>query len=261
MDLLKVSRKRNTKISNVIYVALNVGLALAVLFAVLSFETIWVALVLTVASKWRVLAVRPRFWRANILANMVDIIVGVSQVILLYGAIGSLWLQVGLTLAYIAWLLLIKPRSKRMFVSIQAGVAVFYGVTALVFVAYDSYLLLFVALMWMIGFVAARHMIMGFDDGLVTVFSLMWGFVFAELGWISYHWLFAYDLPTGSSAKLVQLAVIATALSFLASRVYESHHRNGTVKVKEIILPIVFTSVLVVLLVVFFNQVGFGSIL
>ena len=125
MDLLKVSRKRNTKISNIAYIALNVGLALGVLFAVLSFETIWVALVLTMISKWRVLAVRPRFWTANILANMVDIIVGVSQVILLYGAMGSLWMQIGLTVAYIGWLLYIKPRSKQLYVSMQAGIAVF----------------------------------------------------------------------------------------------------------------------------------------
>ena len=255
-----MSRKRDTKISNVIYVALNIGLALAVLFAVLSFETVWVALVLTIMSKWRVLAVRPRFWIANILDNMVDIIVGVSQVILLYGAIGSLWMQLMLTVIYIVWLLHIKPRSKRSYVSLQAGMAVAYGVTALAFVAYNSYLLVFVAVMWMIGFIAARHLIMGYDDGLVAILSLIWGFVFAELGWLGYHWLFAYSLPTVSDAKLVQLAVIATALSFLASRVYDNHHRNGTVNVKELVLPIVFTFSLVALLVVFFNQVGVGSL-
>ena len=256
-----MSRKRNTKISTIIYVALNIGLAVGVLFAVLSFETVWVALVLTMISKWRVLAVRPRFWTANILANMVDIIVGVSQVILLYGAIGSLWLQIALTVAYVVWLLVIKPRSKRLYISLQAGIAVFYGVTALAFVAYDSHLIVFVAAMWAIGFIVARHLIMGYDDGLVTVLSLVWGFVFAELGWLGYHWLFAYTLPVASGAKLVQLAVIATALSFLASRVYDNHHRNGSVKTKELVLPIVFTISLVVLLVVFFNQVGVGSIL
>ena len=256
-----MSRKRNTKISNVVYIALNIGLALAVLFSVLSFQTVWVALVLTLMSKWRVLAVRPRFWVANILANTVDTIVGVSQVVLLYGALGSLWIQILLTVAYIAWLLIIKPLSKRSYVSLQAGVAVFYGVTALSFVAYDSYLLVFVAAMWLIGSVAARHVLSSYDDGLVTVLSLIWGFVFAELGWLAYHWLFAYSLPTASGAKLVQIAVIATALSFLAGRIYDNHHRNNTVNLKELILPIVFTATLVMLLVVFFNQVGVGSIL
>lgn len=260
MDLLKVSRKRNTKISNAAYVALNIGLALGVLFAVLSFETVWVALVLTLVSKWRVLAVRPRFWMTNILANMVDVIVGVAHVLLVYGAIGSLWIQLALTAIYIVWLLVIKPRSRRLYVTLQAGFAVFYGVTTLSFVAYDTHLLLFVLGMWVIGFSAARHVLMSYDDGLVTVLSLIWAFVFAELGWLGYHWLFAYTLPSVAEVKLVQLAVIATTLSFLAQQVYDNHYRHGKLKSKELVLPIVFSVAVVVLLVVFFNQVGVGGL-
>lgn len=260
MDLLKVSRKRNTKISNAAYVALNIALALGVFFAVLSFETIWVALVLTFVSKWRVLVVRPRFWMANILANMVDVIVGVAHVLLVYGALGSLWIQVALTIMYIIWLLFIKPRSAPLYVTVQAGFAVFYGVTALSFAAYDTNLLVFVIGMWLIGFAAARHVLMSYDDGLVTILSLIWGFLFAELGWLGYHWLFTYTLPSAAEIQLVQLAVIATVLSFLARQVYDNHYKHGKIKAKELVTPIVFSVAIVVMLVVFFNQVGVGGL-
>nr|HPQ82292.1 hypothetical protein [Candidatus Saccharimonas sp.] len=143
MDLLK-AHKRRSKLSEAAYVTLNVGLAVALLVIVLVGQSPWLAVVVVLMSKWRALAVRPRFWFANLVANMVDIIVGVSMVVLLYGANGSLWLQIALTVLYIIWLLLIKPRSKRSFVAAQAGIAVFLGVTALSMISYSWDSLLFV---------------------------------------------------------------------------------------------------------------------
>ena len=135
MDLLK-SHKRRSRLSESAYVALNVGLAATLLIVVLAVQSPWLAFAIVILSKWRTLAVRPRFWYANIVANMVDIIVGISAVILLYGASGSLWLQAVLAALYAGWLLFIKPRSKRKFVAIQAGTALFVGVTALSMVSY-----------------------------------------------------------------------------------------------------------------------------
>src|ERR1700730_9760136 len=127
MELLRLPNKRSL-FSEVIYVALNIGLAVAILAIVWAIESPYAAFLLVLLSKWRVLAVRPRYWFVNLQANLIDIIVGLSVVVLLYNANGVLVTQVMITLAYIVWLLFIKPRSKRSFVAIQAGTATFLGV-------------------------------------------------------------------------------------------------------------------------------------
>ena len=126
MDLLKM-HKRRSRISELVYIGLNVGLALTILAVVHNSQSLWLALLVVLVSKWRVLAVRPRFWVANLIANMVDIIVGLSVVVLLLAASNSLLLagnglptpgenlpaQIFITIVYIVWLLFIKPRSRR----------------------------------------------------------------------------------------------------------------------------------------------------
>lgn len=261
MKLLRLKGGHRSKLSSIAYVALNIGLAVGVFVAVLALNSMWVALVLTLISKWRVLAVRPRFWAANILANMVDITVGVAHVVLLYNASGSLFIQVGLTLFYCLWLLYIKPRSARRFVELQALVATFYGVSALAFVDYDTSVLIFVICMWGIGFVTARHFIMSYDDRYVTIYSLIWGLVMAELGWLGYQWMFAYTIPT-TDMKLVQLALFATALSFAGSRIYDNYHKNEErLVIGEVLMPIVFSVSLILLILVLFNKVVVGGLI
>src|SRR6478735_5599239 len=115
MELLKSVRKRSF-LSEVAYVVLNIALAIALLVIVLVVNVPWPALGLVLLSKWRIFAVRSRYWLANIRANMIDVIVGVSMVVLLYSAAGDLTAQISLTALYIAWLLFLKPRSKRQYV-------------------------------------------------------------------------------------------------------------------------------------------------
>ena len=249
---------RRSQISDAAYIGLNIALVLLLLFAVLSTETIWLALVLVALSKWRIFAVRPRFWPANILANLVDVIVGVSHVILLGAAIGEPWLQVLLSVAYVIWMLIIKPRSKRVYIAIQAGAAVFVGTTALALSAFGTDSIVFVIGMFIIGYVAARHVLMGYDEPLTGLLTALWGLVLAELGWLSYHWLFAYTLPNSANLKFVQVALIATLVSFLAEQVLASRHSNGNAKFTDLVLPAAFTTILILIVVVFFTSLIAG---
>ena len=73
MDLLKM-HKRRSRLSEVAYVVLNIGLAAMVFAIVYTANSPWLAIAAVLLSKWRVLAVRPRFWFANLIANMVDIL-------------------------------------------------------------------------------------------------------------------------------------------------------------------------------------------
>lgn len=253
MELLKLHRRRS-RLSDVAYVALNIGLALTVLVFTLSTQNIWLPLLTIIISKWRVLAVRPRFWWQNILANTVDLIVGVSYVLLLYASTGVIALQVALAVTYVVWLLFIKPRSKRGFVVLQAGTALFVGTTTLSMVAYGIDVFFFVLGMWAIGYVTARHVLIHYEFPITVFFSLVWGLLIAEIAWFSHSWLFAYELPGSGTLKLSQLALIVTLLGFVAERALASHHAHGKVRGSDLVVPSVFALSLIMILVVFFSK-------
>ncbi len=240
MDLLK-AHKRRTRLSESAYIALNVGLAVTLLVIVLAVQSPWLAFAVVLMSKWRALAVRPRFWFANLVANMVDIIVGVSIVVLLCGASGAQWLQFAITLLYIVWLLFIKPRSRRSYVAVQAGCAIFLGITALSMVSFSWDAFLFVLAMWVIGFVSTRHVLGSYEEPHTHIYSLVSGAIFAEMGWIGFHYLMAYPIPGFQLIQFSQLALFITLYSFIAERAYASYHKHGAVRRSDVIMPILLT--------------------
>lgn len=241
--------------SEVVYVLLNILMAVAILVVVLVIESPLPAFTLVLLSKWRVLAVRPQYWPAHIVANSVDIIVSLSFVVFLSAATGAFAVQVGLTLLYIAWLLLLKPQSKRTFVTLQAGVATFAGVSALMQVSYDWLDIAVVLAMWAIGYATARHVLTSYQDAHFKLLSLVWGLVLAELGWLIYHWSFGYDLRVTGDLMLSQAAVIVTLLGFLAERTYASYHRHGHVVTTDVLLPILLVVSSIGLLLTVFGQI------
>ena len=240
MDLLK-AHKRRSRVSESAYVALNLGLAATLLVIVLAVQSPWLAIAIVLLSKWRTFAVRPRFWFANLVANMVDIVVGISTVILMYGASGSPWLQGVLAALYAGWLLFIKPRSKRVYVAYQAGIALFLGVTALSMVSFSWNIFFFVLIMWLIGYVTARHVLGSYDEPMTSVYSLVAGFIVAELGWVGFHWLMAYPIPGFGAIQFSQLALFVTLYALIAERAYASYHRHGEVRRADIMLPVLLT--------------------
>lgn len=255
MELLKPIRPRRSQITELTYSALNVAMAVAILLVTLSTQTIWLPLLVVLLSKWRVLAVRPRYWWANILANMVDVIVGLGFVVMLSASAGSLTLQIVQTLAYIVWLLFIKPRSKRSFVAVQSLAAVFVGTTALASVAYSVDVIVIVAGMWVIGYAAFRHLLMHYDEPLTATLSLLSGLLMAQLGWFGYHWLFVYTVP-GTPLRIAQLAIVVTLLAFMTERTYEAYHRKGAkLNMQHVVLPVAFSLTLIAIILVLFNQI------
>lgn len=258
MEFLK-SSKRRSLISELIYIILNIALGVAILVTVWAVGTPFAAFGLVLLSKWRVLAVRPRYWFANVQANLVDIIVSLSVVVLLYAASGAVTTQCILALLYIGWLLFIKPRSKRLYIAAQAGIAIFLGVTALMSVSYDWVVSAVVLLMWLVGYSAARHVLGSHEEAHISFYSLIWGLVFAEIGWLGYHWSFAYGLPGVGNIKLSQMAIIAVVLSFLSERVYSSYVKHGSVRSSDVLLPCLLAGSVILLLLIFFNKLGIDT--
>lgn len=263
MDLLRAVKRRSL-LSESVYVLLNIALAAAILAIVWAVESPLPAFALILLSKWRVLAVRPRFWFAHIQSNLVDLIVSMSLVVLLYAAggdgSGGMVVQIALTILYVLWLLLLKPRTKRTLVVAQAAVAVFVGTIALYIVSFEWPSSIVVLCMWVIGYGAARHVLAAYSDSSVTLLSFVWGLIFAELGWLAYHWTIAYSLPLVEGIKLPQVTLIALSLSFLAERAYGSYEKYGVVRAADILLPGLLSVGLIILLLVAFNDVNSGTI-
>lgn len=246
-------------ISDLAYTALNVGLAVAVLFVVLAVDSPLPAFALVLLSKWRILAVRPRFWFKNFQSNLVDIIVGLGIVVFLYTAGGSLGIQIAIAVWYAIWLLFIKPRSKRSFVAFQAGAALFIGTNALFMISSEWPATAVVLTMWLIGFGTARHFLSHYTESDRVFFAMIWGIIVAELGWLNYHWAFAYNLPGNSGIDLSQTAIVIFVLGFLASRAYDSYyHNDATIRWSEIMLPTIFSLGTILVILLFFNTLGTG---
>ena len=263
MEFLKLVRKRSF-LSELIYTVLNIALAVAVLLIIRYTNSIGFAIALVAISKWRVFAVRPRYWWANLRSNLVDFIVSVGFVIHMYTVNNAslddsqkVFLIIGLAVLYIGWLLFVKPRSKRSLMVVQAGAAIFLGSSALFMVSYNWPVSIVVGVMWLIGFMAARHALSSYDDETHGLFlSLAWGLVLAEMSWVAYHWAIAYPLPIFPNLLLSQAALAVTLVSFLAYKVYDSFYHHSKVRMSDVLLPLLFTvSVLIVLLIVF-DRVG-----
>lgn len=264
MELLKLVRRRSF-LSEVIYTVLNVALAVAILFIIRATESPWLAVGLVVLSKWRVLAVRPRYWFVNVQANLVDFIVGIGTVILLYTTyVGAsdpyqaTAIMIALTAFYIGWLLFLKPRSKRAYVIAQAAVALFVGVTALYIIAYSWPASAVVLLMWLIGYSTARHVLSSYDETHILFLSLVWGLVLAEIGWIAYHWTVGYA-PLGlESVLLPRVSLSVLCIAFIVQRAYDSFYHHQKIRGNDVILPILFTISIIVVLPLILNVLGAG---
>lgn len=263
MDFLKLVRKRSF-LSEALYTVLNIALAIAVVMVIRYTDSVGFAIGLVLLSKWRVFAVRPRFWWANLRSNMVDFIVSISFVVHMYIVNSAViidsrkLLLLGiLTLLYIGWLLYVKPRSKRVYIAVQAGAAVLLGTSALFAVSYNWPVSVVVVAMWLIGYTSARHILSSYDEETHGLFlSLVWGLILAQVAWVAYHWTIAYSLPLTTSLYIPQIAIITTLMSFLAYKSYDSFYHNAKIRMVDIILPLLFTVSVILVLLVIFNRVG-----
>ena len=259
MELLKTIRRRSF-ISESVYVALNIGLAVAVLVIVRTVASPFSALLLVLLSKWRVFAVRPRYWAANIQSNLVDVVVSVSVVMLMYDAGGpesGLWLQIFLAILYVLWLVVLKPKSTKRAVVAQAGVALLVGVTMLFVSLHSRQIEILVISMAIIGYVTARHALTQFEEDHLQFFSFIWAFIMAQLAWVLSHWAVAYQIPL-FGVRVPQATLIVGMVTFSVYSVYASHRRHGKVRSADVAMPIMFSASIVFVLMVFFNSVPIG---
>lgn len=226
--------------SNIFHVLL-VAILPVIVFVLVRVSFVPIAYTIVLLSKWRMLAVRPRHWPANVRANAVDIIVSLSFVTFIAQSPSQAW-QVAWAFSYGVWLTLIKPRSTMFWCSMQAGAGLIMGLSAMYILWSQSSLLTLVIASWGICYLAARHFLSSFDEPLVPLISHTWGYFGAALTWILGHWLLFYRFV---SQPMLILSVMGVGLAALY---YLENNDRLSIFVRREILLIMSAVIIVVIL-------------
>lgn len=253
-DYVLVRKSRNIA-SNMVHIFLNILLGVgAVMVTVLSASPI-LGLLLVLVSKWRVFAVRGRYLWLNIKSSLVDIIVGVSVVLLAYFAGGS-FVPVDIILAifYCVWLIIIKPMSSEKAALTQSLIAVFLGMSAAAIMTANLDAIAIVLLAFMIGYAASRHVLVQSSDKNYTLTTLVCGLVFAEVAWLCQTWSIIYTFGN-TGIRVPQVAIILTVFAFVYNYARQAMIKyQDDFRFKHIIGPVVFGTILVGIIVLWFSN-------
>lgn len=270
MELIKLAARRS-RWSDVVYNLLNIAYAAALFILVTpGVDLPYLAYILVGLSKWRVIAVRPRFWFANLQANFVDFMVGISVVtLMLLTAASTPWVAMLIAVLFAFWLLVLKPHTAQRWILVQAAVGQFVSLMALFSLAHSFELKPFitdssfptVVIAWVIGYMSARHALSSFKgEEERSLLSLIWGFVVAELAWLAHHWTIAYSIyqdPSIAADKqlmIPQVAIVAGLLGYVAIRWYDSFHSPDDKKAaKDARAATTFAAAVIAILMIFFN--------
>ena len=246
MELIKSAGHR-TRLSEIVYIAFNLLLPVALFVLTAVVKIPWVAVALLLLSKWRIFAVRPRYWIVHLKSNLVDTIVGLSYVFLLTTKL-DIAVQIILIALYAAWLIYLKPKSRRHFMAMQAGIGQFLGLLAVFSLSYQIDVTLVIILSWLVGYASARHIATAYEEENLEMIAIVWGLLIAEFAWFAYHWTLAYQLAIG--INIPQIAALITVLGFAAYDMYDNqkHVRFNPLRMR---LTLGVTAVLVVIILVF----------
>lgn len=250
-----LARKSRNIASTMVHIFLNLLLGIgAVLITVLSNSPV-LGLILVLVSKWRVFAVRSRFLLLNLKSNLVDIIVGVSVVLLTYYA-GPSFLPVDfiLMVIYCIWLLIIKPLSSENATLIQSLIAVFLGISASTITSATLNPIIIALLAFLIGYAGSRHVLSQTNDPNFTLSTLVCGLVFAEVAWLCYSWSIIYTFGS-TGVRIPQLAIILTIFAFVYNYARQSMIKyQDDFRFKHILGPVLFGVVLIGIIVLWFSN-------
>lgn len=254
-----LARKSRNIASNAVHILLNILLGMgAVLITVFSANPA-LGIVLVLMSKWRIFAVRSRYIWINIKSNLVDVIVGLSVVFLSYYAGGALMpVHILLMIIYVGWLLFIKPMSSENATLVQSLVAVFLGISASTIMTANLNSILAVALAFLIGYAASRHVLVQTESENFVLTTLACGLVFAEIAWLCHSWAIIYTFGD-TGIRVPQAAIILTIFAFVYNYARQAIIRyQEDFRFKNILGPMIFGMILVGIIVFFFSKPVFN---
>lgn len=197
--------------SQIFHIALTVVLPLLI-YVLVRLSLAQLAILFVVLSKWRIFSVRPRYWFMLLKANAVDITVGVSTIIFMVNTNSAL-LQLLWAAGYAVWLVLLKPSSNVLGISLQALVAFIYGLSAVYLEWGASSVLVLMLLTWAVCYIAASHFFSSFNERHALFLAHSWALFGASLAWVLSHWLLYYQVFS-------QVTLLLTVLGFGLATLY-----------------------------------------
>jgi len=269
-DYIFIRKSRNA-VSSLLHIILNLLLAVVSIGATVITGNVIIGLIIVFISKWRIFAVNHRYWLLNLRSSLVDLIVGVSFVLLTYAATVYLadsanlhqLLFEGITyliliITYAIWLIFIKPRSSTLATISQAIIAILLGTTTASIFATVTDSSVLVAASFLIGFAASHHVLVQSDDKDAGFISLVCGLIFAEIAWLSYSWLIIYIIPP-LGICFSQLSLVLAVLAFAYFEIHReiSQHR-GKLKFANVALPVLFSLLVLLVLMIAFSNPSFN---
>jgi hypothetical protein len=200
-------------------------------YVLVRIDFVSLAILLIFLSKWRMFAVRPRYWVANIIASGVDLMVSVAFVLFMANT-SVHWWQLFWMVAFISWSVALKPRSDVLSVSAQAMVGQLLGLAVLFLKFGDTSLLALVAGTWLVAYLAARHFLSSFEEPHTALLAHTWAYFAAGLAFVLGHWLLFYGI-------VAQIIVILTTIGYsLAALYYLESNERLTIRLKRQLLAI-----------------------
>ena len=245
MRPLLTKLKPSRGFSQLLHLGFNIVLPILV-FSLVRIGFIQLALSLILLSKWRMFAVRPRFWLANIRANAIDLVIGVSTLAFIYAS-SSEGLQLLWVVIWAGWLIYVKPKSSMFWVSLQALIGFAAGLMALFLSWANAPLVGLVAASGLVCFFAAHHFFESFDEPYTRLLSYVWAYFGSALVWVLGHWLLFYGPIAQPTLLLVTIGL------GLGTLYYVDHFEKMTVGLRR---QVVFIMVAIVLVVLTFSNWG-----
>jgi len=250
-----ILRKSRNALSSLLHVIMNIALATISILVTWMTGSPLIGLAIVGVSKWRMFAVRPRYWELNIKSNLVDLIVGCAFIFITYCS-GKTFLPVHalLIVLYSLWLVILKPKSTELATNLQSLLAIFFGTIGLTLMSAGGNPLYMVAGSFIIGFAAARHILVQGDDKDYNIIILAGGILAAEIAWLCHSWLIVYTFA-GTGIIIPQFSIIMMIVAYIFGYAYKSIAKNeGKLKWSELGMPTAFAILVITIIVVGFSQ-------
>jgi hypothetical protein len=218
MKLIKRSTKpRRNRYAGLLHIVF-VSLLPIVMYVLVRLDFTWIAVLVLLLGKWRMFAIKPRHWPANIRANAVDLLAGLSVLIFMISTdvqiIQAMWAAL-----YAVWLLVIKPLSSPLWVGLQALISQSLALSAVFLFWVEASVTLLVFLVWGVAYFTARHFLSAFDESMARATAYVWAFFAASLTWATAHWTIYYG-------PIAQPALVLSVIGYGMAAMYYLEHKD-----------------------------------
>ena len=231
------------KLFDFLHNGLKALLPVCVFLIVVFLELPFLAYILIVLSKWRILDALPRFWWSNLQINATDLIVGLS--IVYFMSLTPVWWHQVIWLGlYLIWSFWVKSMKKRWGHFLQGISAQILGVSVLVYSLHKIETFLVLIGVWLISVLSVGHIVNGlarqkYHDSLIQV----WGLFSVQLAWILFHW----QIHFWWMSRLVFLQTFILTVLFILYTLHQEEKLTSFLK-KQILISSLIVIVVVLLL-------------